>query len=355
MNTHVVGGAFLPHAPQFFTMPETEDVATVERVRAVAGRIGEALKALEPDVWIIVANDHVNQFFLHCTPAFTLHMGGAVRGSFAGRDFSHTVASDPALALIRHLQSEGFDPAFTSSAEIDYAFGIPLAHLGVDAPIVPIYVNAYVPPQPTMERCYAFGRALARGLAAIDIRAAIVASGGMSHFPGTERYSDPDLAFDEALLKPLRLGRLRTLLSLDETRLDDAGNVELRCWAVGAGALGERVPDIVQLDPSWHHIYGSLGWLTPQGATAHAPHYPAVRADRVDLTRTLHLLSNDPAERRKFVADPDGYAAAAGLAADETAALARLDMEWMRALGVHPMVPFLTRLQIDHERAEGAQ
>ncbi len=355
MNTHVLGGAFLPHAPQFFTMPETEDAATVERVRAAASRIGEALAALQPEVWIIIANDHVNQFFLHCTPAFTLHMGGRVQGSFAGRDFSHAVASDRSLALIRHLQSEGFDPAFTSSAEIDYAFGIPLAHLGVDAPIIPIYANAYVPPQPTMERCYAFGQALARGLAAIDLRAVVIASGGMSHFPGTERYANPDLAFDEELLEPLRLGRLKTLLSLDEKRLDDTGNVELRCWAIGAGALGERVPDVVQLDPSWHHIYGSLGWFTPQGAAAHAPHYPAVRADRVDLTRTLHLLSNDPAERAKFVADPQAYAAAAGLAADETAALASLDMERMRALGVHPMVPFLTRLQIDHERAKAAQ
>jgi hypothetical protein len=29
----VVGGAMLPHAPQFFTRPETEDRDTVERVK----------------------------------------------------------------------------------------------------------------------------------------------------------------------------------------------------------------------------------------------------------------------------------------------------------------------------------
>ena len=354
MTSHVLGGAFVPHAPQFFTMPETEDPATVGRVREVAGRIGGALAALEPDVWIVVANDHVNQFFLHCTPAFALHTGAEVRGSFAGRDFRYEVASGTAHALIRHLQAEGFDPAFTSTAEIDYAFGIPLSHLGVDAPIVPIYANAYVPPQPSMERCYGFGQALARALAAIDVRAVVVASGGMSHFPGTERYSNPDLDFDKALLEPLSRGQLRTLLSLDEKRLDDTGNVELRCWAIGAGALGERVPDVVQLDPSWHHIYGSLGWFTPQPASVHSPHYPPVHAERVELTRILHLLSNSAAERARYVGDPGGYAASAGLGADETEALASLDMERMRALGVHPMVPFLTRLQIDHERAKTA-
>ncbi len=354
MTSHVLGGAFVPHAPQFFTMPETEDPETVQRVRDVAARIGGALTALEPDVWIIVANDHVNQFFLHCTPAFALHTGGEVGGSFAGRNFRYEVASATAHTVIRHLQAEGFDPAFTATAEIDYAFGIPLAHLGVDAPILPIYVNAYVPPQPSMERCYGFGQALARALAAADVRAVVIASGGMSHFPGTERYSSPDLDFDKALLEPLRQGRLRTLLSLDERRLDEAGNVELRCWAVGAGALGERVPDVVQLDPSWHHIYGSLGWFAPREASETAPHYPPVRADRVELTRILHLLSNSAEERSRFVDNPGAYAAAAGLSGEEAQALAGLDMERMRALGVHPMVPFLTRLQIDHERGGAA-
>ena len=33
MSSTVIGGAMLPHAPQFFTMPETEDRKTVERVR----------------------------------------------------------------------------------------------------------------------------------------------------------------------------------------------------------------------------------------------------------------------------------------------------------------------------------
>ena len=33
MLSSVIGGAMLPHAPQFFTMPETEDRATVARVK----------------------------------------------------------------------------------------------------------------------------------------------------------------------------------------------------------------------------------------------------------------------------------------------------------------------------------
>ena len=64
----VIGGAMLPHAPQFFTMPDTEDRGTVDRVRETAAEIGARLKALAPDLWIIFANDHAEQFFPPETP-----------------------------------------------------------------------------------------------------------------------------------------------------------------------------------------------------------------------------------------------------------------------------------------------
>src|SRR5215467_15511303 len=48
MMSTVIGGAMLPHAPQFFTMPETEDKKVVEHVRDVAADIGRKLRALQP-------------------------------------------------------------------------------------------------------------------------------------------------------------------------------------------------------------------------------------------------------------------------------------------------------------------
>lgn len=346
----VLGGVLMPHAPQFFTLPPTEDKATVDRVRMLAEANGRALAALKPDIWIVIANDHANQFLLHCTPAFALHVGPEARGHFAGRSFRYEVASGASLALVEHLQREGFDPAFTSTAEIDYAFGIPLTFLGVSGPVLPLYVNAYVPPQPSMERCYGFGQALARGLSANGIRAVVVASGGMSHFPGTDRYSHPEIEFDRSVLARLAKGNLKSLIGYDATTLDRTGNIELRCWAVAAGLLGERKPDVVSLDPSWHHIYATLGFLTPPIASTAAPHYPNVKPERVRLTAALHQLANDVAARQRYAADPAAFAAAAGVSAEEERALAGLDQPAMVALGVHPLVPFLAKLQIDRER-----
>jgi 2,3-dihydroxyphenylpropionate 1,2-dioxygenase len=350
--TAILGGVMMPHAPQFFTLPPTEDKGTVERVKAVAGDVGRRLAALAPDVWIVVANDHANQFLLHCTPPFTLHLGAEAGGAFAGRAFRYAIASDLSQRLVEHLQQEGFDPAFTSNAAIDYAFGIPLTFLGVAGPVVPVYVNAYVPPQPSIARCHAFGQALARGIAAAGVRAVVVASGGMSHFPGTPRYANPDVEFDRTLFDRLKSGHLRALLGLGERELDEHGNVELRSWAIAAGMLGDRTPDVTSFEPSWHHTYATLAFVEPPASAVPAPHYPAIRAERVRLTELLHRLANDAAERARYRGDPHAYAGGAGLAVDETAALASLDEGKLLALGIHPLVPFLVRLQLERESSK---
>jgi 2,3-dihydroxyphenylpropionate 1,2-dioxygenase len=349
----VLGGAMLPHAPQFFTLPDTEDRGTVERVRRVAAEIGERLKALAPDLWIIFANDHAEQFFHAAAPPFTIHVGGEARGAFAGREFHWLVPGEIGFELVRRLYREGFDPAFTSTAAIDYAIGIPLSHLGLTDPVLPIWINAYLPPQPTMARCWAFGEAIARAVTAMGLKTVVLASGGMSHFPGTERYAEPDLAFDKEALRPIAAGNLKSLIGHDEARLDQTGNVELRCWACAAGALGERKPDIVALEPSWHHNYASLAWFAPPPA-APQPHYPAIRPDRVELTRALHALAHDDRARAAYHADPAGFAGRFRLSAEERAALLALDLPRLRALGVHPLVPFLARMQIERGRAETA-
>ena len=350
MGGAILGGAMLPHAPQFFTLPATEDKANVAGVQAVAAAIGERLKALAPDVWITVSNDHAFQFFQNVAPPFALHVGGQAEGEFAGRRFSYRIASDLSLRLVRELYRMGFDPAFTSTAEVDYALGIPLSHLGVDALVLPIFVNAYLPPQPPMERCYLFGRALAQAVERLRVRAVIVASGGMSHFPGTEQYANPNLTWDERTLEPLRKGNLRSLLMYDEKELDETGNIELRCWAVAAGALGERKPDVVQMNPSWHHNYASLAWWSPWTPEEHRPHYPSIAPALVKLTDALHGLANDAQARSRYLADPAAFAAAAGVTGKQAEALAAMDMKAFVTMGVHPLVPFLANMHLDRAR-----
>jgi 2,3-dihydroxyphenylpropionate 1,2-dioxygenase len=356
IRTGVVAGAALPHAPQFFTLPPTEDADQVARVEAVMARIGAELRQIDADVLVVIANDHLENFVLHSVPSFTIHLGPTARGSFAGRDFDHPVPETESLAVLRGLQDEGFDPAFTYTAGIGYEFGIPLAFAGYPArvPILPIYVNTYAAPQPSPDRCYAFGQALHRAFQRLGLRAVVIASGGMSHYPGTEKYSSPDLPGDERLLAGLRTGNLRVLLTRDAAGLDHDGNVELRSWLILAGALGERVPNHVDVEPSWHHVYGILGWTKEtedEGSASAELHYGPFRVDRLPLLEALYALRGDGAARARFLADSSGYADSFDLDPDEREALQQLDERRLRELGVHPLLSFLARLQVDLERS----
>jgi len=351
LGTTVIGGAMLPHAPQFFTMPETEDKGTVERVKKVAAEIGEKLRALKPDLWIIFSNDHAEQFFHNTAPPFTIHVGGEASGEFAGRKFHWKIPSAISFELVRQLYRQGFDPAFTSTAKIDYAMGIPLTHIGHTAPVLPIYVNAYLPPQPTPERCYAFGQAVGRVVSGMGLRTVVLASGGMSHFPGTDRYAKPELEWDDRALTKIAAGNLKSLIGYDETELDDTGNIELRCWACAAGALGERKPDIVSMEPSWHHNYASVGFFSERPAYPEA-HYPSIKPELVELTAALHALAHEPAKRQAFVADAAAYADQFRLTPEQRAALIKLDVPAIVAMGAHPLVPFLANMQVQRLRAQ---
>jgi len=343
----VIGGVCTTHAPQLWTLPDSEDPNVVKRVKELLGGVGDKLKAMKPDICIVIANDHAHQFLLHCTASFTMHIGGIAEGSFAGRDYQYPVASQASLDLLRYAQRNNVDPAFTSNAKIDYAFGIPLDFTGIDSiPILPIFVNAYVPPQPSIERCFAFGRILGDGIKALGLRAVVVCSGGLSHYPGTERYMDPgpDEEFDRHFMSMMERGELRYLLALDEKKLDETGNIELRCWGVAAGMIGERAPDVTNFEPTWHHNYGTVAWTTEPEEESFEPHYPSIHPDRVVLSETLHNLAGDKAERNKYLANPIAYAASiAGLRDEERKALVALDQREMIALGMHPFVPHTFR------------
>ena len=282
----VIGGAMLPHAPQFFTMPETEDKTNVAHVREVAADIGKRLRALKPDLWIIFSNDHAEQFFHNAAPPFTVHVGGEATGEFAGRKFHWKVPSEIGFELVRQLYRQNFDPAFTSTAKIDYAIGIPLTHLGHTDPVLPIYVNAYLPPQPTMERCYSFGQAVARTVTAMGLQDRDpVERRHVAFSRHRPLFQSRSWHWDKRVLDKLAAGNLKSLIGYDEAELDETGNIELRCWACAAGALGERKPDVVSMDPSWHHNYASLAWIGAQARATHAAHYPVDQAGagRADL------------------------------------------------------------------------
>src|SRR2546421_742441 len=88
--------------------PDTiADRAMVERVEAVAREIGGRLKALKPDLWLIFANDHAEQFFHNVAPPFTVHVGASASGNFAGRNFHWKVPGEIGFEIVKGLYRQG--------------------------------------------------------------------------------------------------------------------------------------------------------------------------------------------------------------------------------------------------------
>ncbi|HUG38180.1 MAG TPA: hypothetical protein VML54_14575 [Candidatus Limnocylindrales bacterium] len=256
-------GAFAcAHTPQLLARPDTEDRALVLRVHAAFARVKERLRALRPDAIVIVAGDHVEAFFLDRVPALAVFAGTHAAGAFGPYEYRLPIHEPLARAILEQGIERGFDLLYTQDAPLDYAFYVPLHFTMPEpaVPIVPLHVNVYLPPQPTPWRCYDWGRALGEILRGRPERVVLMASGGMSHFPGTDRYASPDFEYDRRLLDVLREGRGRELAAITGEELDKAGNVELRTWITLLGAVGDARAEVYCYEPSWHHGNAVLAW-----------------------------------------------------------------------------------------------
>lgn len=258
----LVGAFACAHTPQLLVRPDTEDRALVLRVHAAFARVRRRLETLRPDVIAMVAGDHIEAFFLNGVPALAVYVGAECAGQFGRYRYRFPIHETLARAIVEEGVERGFDLFYTQDAPLDYAFYVPLHFTMPDpsVPIVPLHVNVYLPPQPTPRRCHEWGRALGEILRARPERVVLMASGGMSHYPGTDRYASPEFDWDRRVLDQLAQGRGRELAAVTGEELDKAGNIELRTWLTVIGATGDARAEVYCYEPSWHHGNAVLEW-----------------------------------------------------------------------------------------------
>jgi len=121
-------------------------------------------------------------------------------------------------------------------------------------PHVPVVLNTFYPPnQPRAARCVALGEAIAPAVASWpdDLRVAIVASGGLSHFVIDEE-------FDGKVLGLMEAGDRGGLAQLPENYLQ-SGSSEIKNWlpvATAAQAAGLRM-ELVDYVPCYRSKAGT--------------------------------------------------------------------------------------------------
>ncbi len=208
----------------------------------------------KPDVLIVVANDQFVNFFWNNIPTFFVTVGDEVKGQFTRHNFHYRNHKELGKQIIRAGMEKGIDFSFGEHIELQHTQNVPLHFLLPEPkiPILPIYVNTWVDPAPSPGRCYRVGELVRAVADDSKERVAILATGGLSHFPGSPRIGEIDETFDHKLLEVMRDGKGRSLIEYSVQDLLQAGDTEFLNWMVVIGAIGDAkagytayIPDFV--------------------------------------------------------------------------------------------------------------
>ena len=361
----IVWAAASVHAPQLLTRPPQEDQTQLEASIAAMAELGADLDATRPDALVVLGIDHVETFFPGSVPAFAIVTGETATSEFAGHEYEIPIHQELARGLLEGLIEQGIDIAYTHDALLGHAFATPFEYIhgGRSIPVIPMFVNVYLPPLPTTRRCLEVGKAIAKVIEGRPERVAILASGGMSHYPGTSKYFDPEYEFDHWVIQELEEGRPESLLDLTGVQLDETGNTELLPWIVALGATGSPKGELLTYQPTSHHGHAVMRFIPARGRRGQ-PHremakyggfkfrgegyqyykYPTV--ETYPLNRALAKLRNDRDLRTRFVKDTDGVIAELGLTGAQGAALKTFSTAALVEQGGHGILSLTTMLAL---------
>ncbi|MDR7254211.1 hypothetical protein J2X46_003204 [Nocardioides sp. BE266] len=250
-----------------------------------------AIDEFEPDVLLVWGDDQYENFREEVIPSFcVLAYGDTPVEPFGVLDmlkipnywglpndtvFTMRGMPDFAKKLASDVLNDGVDVAYSyekrQGIHFPHAFGNTQVFLDFDNvgsefpyPIVPMAVNCYGehviarkggiarfadiqagedldPPGPSPRRCFEFGRAVARSVAASDKRVALVASSSWSHAFLYDKgwHLRPDTESDQVLFDAMLAGDYDTWNARTSREIIDSGQHEMLNWFCLLGAMDE--------------------------------------------------------------------------------------------------------------------
>ncbi|MEJ0084957.1 MAG: hypothetical protein WDO72_04715 [Pseudomonadota bacterium] len=231
-------------------------------------RIAAELAAAQPDVIVVVADDHAELFDSTNFPTVAVYRGATLASPGLDRRMSGYMSAQSAAgpawraaikaaqtieaqrhypgnpayadALVRGMIEENIDVAVATepkdpvNAGLGFGWGFVVNRLLANAriPIVPVLLNTHYPPNvPTPGRCFQIGQALRAAIAGSgkSLRVAVICAGGMSHLGIDEE-------LDRRVLEATRTHDAAAISALPREALI-AGSCQLLNWALLAGVV----------------------------------------------------------------------------------------------------------------------
>jgi len=234
------------------------------------------MKDKQPDVIILVFNDHATAFSLDMIPTFAI--GTAAQYQPADEGWGPrpvpVVQGHPALAahIAQSVIQQDFDLTIVNKMDVDHGLTVPLSlmcgqppadHFAWPCPVVPFAVNVVQYPVPSGQRCFNLGQAIRRAVESFDedLNVHIWGTGGMSHQLQGPRAGLINREFDNAFLDKL-IGdpaAAAAIPHIDYVREAGSEGIELVMWLIARGAMKDVAenPSPVRLKHRFYHVPAS--------------------------------------------------------------------------------------------------
>ena len=214
----------------------------------------EWLHANEPDVAVVIYNDHGLNFFLDKMPTFAIGAAAEYRNADEGWGIPTIppFKGIPELSwhIINSVSAEDFDLTTCQEMLVDHGFTVPMSlfwkgNTYGNVKTIPVCINTVQHPIPTPARCYKLGQAIGRAIRSFDqdLKVVILGTGGMSHQLDGERAGFINKKFDlmcmeKIVNEPEALARMSTT---ELIRQAGAQGSEFIMWLTMRGALSDHV------------------------------------------------------------------------------------------------------------------
>jgi protocatechuate 4,5-dioxygenase, beta chain len=206
----------------------------------------------QPDVILLVYNDHATAFSLDMIPTFAI--GCAEQFQPADEGWGPrpvpTVIGHPELAahIAQSVIQQDFDLTIVNKMDVDHGLTVPLSLLygqppAWPCPVIPFAVNVVQYPVPSGRRCLNLGKAIRKAVESFDadLKVQVWGTGGMSHQLQGPRAGLINKEFDNAFLDRMIADPegLAAMPHIDYVREAGSEGIELVMWLIARGAMGD--------------------------------------------------------------------------------------------------------------------
>tara|TARA_B100000676_G_scaffold313184_1_gene392048 strand:+ start:8927 stop:9748 length:822 start_codon:yes stop_codon:yes gene_type:complete len=247
------------HGPGLTGRADLADFKQLAAMRDAFAEMRQRLDAARPDALIVVAAEHFANFFMDNMPSFAMGMAEYYDGPIEDPSWLgiEPVRVPGVKELSRRLIVEvmqEIDLSYAEEWKLDHGILVPLHFLTPDhqIPIVPVNINCQGPPLPPLHRCWIFGEALRRAVDVLPERIAMIATGGISHWPATPDSGKINENWDRAILDCVFRHDREALLAYrdaDVYREAGQGGFEMRTYVALSAATQGAEADLLLYEP----------------------------------------------------------------------------------------------------------